>query len=455
MFWWYLGYSIEKVEKVFICPSLPSTGAPVAFVKKKDGGLRFCVDYCKLNAVTRKNRYPVPPRNKLLTVSNGSSMFSKIDLNGAYKLLIIKEDDEHSPAFETKYGTYEYLVMPFWLTNAPSAFQNLFTDIFYDLLGIYVVVYLDDSMVFSKYEEEDVTHVSIVPSRLRANNLFAKASKCLLHISSVEYLGYIVSSEGLKMDHAKFQQILKWLPPRNLKALQSFLGFSNFHHHFIKNYSKKISSLTSFLKKYSCFPLYEEALSQFHQIKEAFTTAPILLYQPFGKDIPAELNYEIHDKELLGIAWALKGWRAFLLSLSYPFEVLTNHSSFQYFMPSKVLTFSQGRWAEFMFYLTCCPGCLATLPDALSCRDNVYLESGGDLMSKNPMNFQLLIKKDKVQPSRFFSVKVNSFSNLIDSIQKELWKNSQYRSILQYLGKGKFVQDFSLDSPSPLRLFQD
>ncbi|MBW0583913.1 hypothetical protein O181_123628 [Austropuccinia psidii MF-1] len=221
-------------------------------------------------------------------------------------------------------------------------------------------------MVFSKSEEEHVTHVSTVLSRLRANNLFSKASKCLFHVSSVEYLGYVVSSEGLKMDQAKVQQILNWPPPRNLKALQSFLGFANFYHCFIKNYSKKISSLTSFLKKDSCFPLNEEALSQFHQLKEAFTTAPILSHfnpslptivetnasnyalgavmsqisdsgkHPIAfkihKLIPAELNYEIHDKELLGIVWALKRWRAFLLSLSSPFEVLTNHSSLQSFM---------------------------------------------------------------------------------------------------------------------------
>ncbi|MBW0593145.1 hypothetical protein O181_132860, partial [Austropuccinia psidii MF-1] len=115
-------------------------------------------------------------------------------------------------------------------------------------------------MVFSKSEEEHVTHVSTVLARCRSNNLFAKASKCLFHVSSVEYLGYVVSSEGLKMDQAKVQQILNWPPPRNLKALQSFLGFANFYRRFIKNYSKKISSLTSFLKKDSCFPLNEEAL---------------------------------------------------------------------------------------------------------------------------------------------------------------------------------------------------
>ncbi|MBW0582805.1 hypothetical protein O181_122520 [Austropuccinia psidii MF-1] len=237
------------------------------------------------------------------------------------------------------------------------------------------------------------------------------------------------------MDQAKVQQILNWPPPRNLKALQSFLGFANFYRRFIKNYSKKISSLTSFLKKDSHFPLNEEALRQFHQLKEAFTTAPILLYPPFRKLLPAELNYEIHDKELLGIVWALKRWRAFLLSISSPFEVLTDHSSLQYFMSSKILT----RWAEFLsefnLSITYRPGRLATLPDALSCQDDVYPERGEDLVSKNPMNYQKMIKQDEIQASKFFAVKVDLFSNLVDSIQKSLWQDSQYTSILENLGK--------------------
>ncbi|MBW0527033.1 hypothetical protein O181_066748 [Austropuccinia psidii MF-1] len=380
----------------------------------------------------QKNKYPVPPINQLLTVFNGSSIFSKIDLRGAYNLLRIKEADEHLTCFRTKYGSFEPLVMPFGLTNAPTPFQNL---------------------------EEHVTHVSTVLSRLGANNLFAQASKRLFHVSSVEYLGYVVSSEGLKMDQEKVQQILNWPPPRNLKALKSFLGFDNFYRRFIKNYSKKSSSLTSFLKKDSSFPLNEEALSQFHQLKEAFTTAPILLYPPFHKLIPAELNYEIHDKELLGIVWALKRWRAFLLSLSSPFEVLTDHSSLQYFMSSKVLTRRQACWAEFLsefhFSITYRPGRLATLPDALSRWDDVYPERGEDFISKNPMNLQQIIKQDEVQPSKFFAVKVEYFSNLIDSIQKKLWQDPQYRSILEDLGKGKSVQDYSLDSSSQLLLFKD
>ncbi|MBW0510623.1 hypothetical protein O181_050338 [Austropuccinia psidii MF-1] len=342
-------YISENVEKGFIRPSSYSTGEPVLFVQKKDGGLHLCVDYCKLNAVTRKNRYPVPPMNQLLTVFNGATIFSKINLRGAYNLLRIKEGDEHLTSFRTKYGIYEYLVMPFGLTNAPSSFQNLVNDIFSDFLDVFFVVYIDDIMVFSSSEEGHVKHVASVLQRLRDNNF-----------------------DGLKMYSSKVQQILNWPQPKNIMALQYFLGFANFYCHFIKNYSKKITSLTSLLTKDSTFIFNEEALSQFQLLKEAFTMAPILSHfnpslptivgtdasdyalgavmsqlhdsgkHPISFDIcqilPAELNYEIHDKELLGIVWALKRWRAFLLSLSNSFALLTDHSSLQYFMSSKVVT---------------------------------------------------------------------------------------------------------------------
>ncbi|MBW0505155.1 hypothetical protein O181_044870 [Austropuccinia psidii MF-1] len=249
------------------------------------------------------------------------------------------------------------------------------------------------------------------------------------------------------MDQAQVQQSLNWSPPRNIKALQSFLGFANFYSHFIKNYSKNISSLHSFLKEDSCFPLNEEALSQSNQLKKAFTTAPIpchfdpalpTIVATYASDyalgavlsqfsdsgkypiafyscklLPAERNYVIHDKELIGRVWALKRWRAFLLSLSSSFEVLTNDSSFQYFMSLKAHTFCQAFWAEFLsefhFSITYHPGCLATLPDALSCWDDIYLERGEDFISNNPINFQKLFKKDEVQPQRFFAVMVECF----------------------------------------------
>ncbi|MBW0542798.1 hypothetical protein O181_082513 [Austropuccinia psidii MF-1] len=161
--------------------------------------------------------------------------------------------------------------------------------------------------------------------------------------------------------------------------------------------------------------------------------------------LPAELSYEIHDKELLGIVWALKRWRAFLISLSNPFEVLTDDSSLQYFMSCKVLPCFQAHWAEFIsefhFTITYRPGRLATLPDALSCRDNVYPERGVDIISKNPQNFPQLIKQDGIQESRFFLIKVEIFSDLVERIQKEVWQDKDYKEILKKLARGELVSN--------------
>ncbi|MBW0533015.1 hypothetical protein O181_072730 [Austropuccinia psidii MF-1] len=252
----------------------------------------------------------------------------------------------------------------------------------------------------------------------------------------------------------------------NIKALQSFLGFANFYCHFIKNYSKKITSLTSILKKDSLFIFNEEALSQFQILKEAFNTALLLSHfnpslptivetdasdyslgavlsqvneagkHPIafdsGKLLPAELNYEIHEKELLGIVWALKRWRAFLLSLCNPFEVLTDHSPPQYFMSSKVLT----RYA-------------------LSHWDNMYPERGVDFISKNPQNFHQVVKQDWIQKSRFFSINVEIFSDLPDKIEKELWQVKDYKVILKQLARGESFTYYSLEPQAKLLLYKD
>ncbi|MBW0527980.1 hypothetical protein O181_067695 [Austropuccinia psidii MF-1] len=255
-------YISENVEKGFIRPSSSSTGEPVLFVKKKDGGICLCVDYHKLTAATRKNRHPAAPMNQLLTIFNGFTIFSKIHLCGAYNLLRIKEGDEHLTSFRTKYGSYDYLVMPFCLTNAPASFQNLVNDIFADFLDVFVVVYLDDIMVLSSSEEEHVKHVTSVLQRLRENNLFAKSSK-------------------------------------SIKALQSFLGFANFYRCFIKNYSKKITYLTSLLKKDSPFIFNDKALRQFQIVKEAFTTAPILAH--FNCSLPSIVETDASDYGLCAV----------------------------------------------------------------------------------------------------------------------------------------------------------
>ncbi|MBW0582484.1 hypothetical protein O181_122199, partial [Austropuccinia psidii MF-1] len=177
------------------------------------------------------------------------------------------------------------------------------------------------------------------------------------------------------------------------------------------------------------------------------------------KLLPDELNYEIHDMEPLGIVSALQCWKTFIISLSNPFEVLTDHSSLQYFMSSQVLTGCQAYWAEllseFHFTITYCPGRMATLPDALSRWDSMYPERGMDFISKNPQNFHQGIKQDGIQESRFFSIKVEIFSDLLDKIQKELWKDNDYKEILNQLARVESVPDYSLEPQAKLLLFQD
>ncbi|MBW0530255.1 hypothetical protein O181_069970 [Austropuccinia psidii MF-1] len=237
--------------------------------------------------------------NQLLTVFEGSTIFSKIDLHGAYNLLRVKEGDEHLPAFRTKYSSFEYLLMAFELTNALDSFQNLVNYIFSYLLYIFVVVYLDDIMVFSGSEEEHVKHVASVLQIMKDNSLFAKASKCVLHATSGEYLGYVFSSDGLKMHSSKVQKILHWPQPKNSKALQSFIDFAILHHGFIKNYSAKIPALNCLLKKNSCFVFNEEALSYFQILQEAFTTAPIL--SCFNPSVPTIVKTDFSDYALVDV----------------------------------------------------------------------------------------------------------------------------------------------------------
>ncbi|MBW0515066.1 hypothetical protein O181_054781 [Austropuccinia psidii MF-1] len=280
--------------------------------------------------------------------------------------------------------------MPFSLTNAPASFQNLVNDIFADFFDIFVVVYLDDIMVFPGSKEELVKHGASVLQRLRDNILFSKASKCVFHASSVEYLSYVVLSEGHKMDSSKVHKFSIGLSQRTSKHSNLFFALPTSIVVSLKMIAKKsLLSLPSSNKLLPSSSMRKLLVNDSGKHPIEFDSCKLL---------PAELNYEINNKELFGIVWALKRWRAFLLSLSASFEVLKDRSSLQYFMSSKVLTRHQAHWAEFLsefhFSITYHPGRLATLPDALSCWDNVYPERGVDFISKNPQNFHQVLKQN-------------------------------------------------------------
>src|SRR3954466_1707421 len=183
----------DLLEKGFIRPSISPFGAPVLFVYKKEGSLRLCVDYCALNKITIKNRYPLPRIEELMDRLAGAKYFSKIDLYSGYHQIRIKEEDISKTAFRTRYGHFEFCVLPFGLTNAPATFMTLMNDIFRDHLDKFVIVYLDDILVYSKTPEEHIKHLRSVLETLRKHNLYAKWSKCELFKQQVEYLGYYIS----------------------------------------------------------------------------------------------------------------------------------------------------------------------------------------------------------------------------------------------------------------------
>ena len=275
-------YIDENLAKGFIQHSKSPAGAPILFVKKKDGFLQMCVDYRGLNKVTIKNRYPLPLISGLLNQLGQVKIYTKIDLQRAYNLVRIKEGDEWKTAFRTRYGHFEDLVMPFGLTNKLTIFQHLMNDIFRQFLNNFVVCYLDDILIYSKDIKQHEEHVRLVFHKLHNADLYAKLEKCNFHQSQVEFLGYIVSCNGISMDQKKIQAVLGWATPKTIRDVQYFLGFVNFYWIFIKNYSKIAAPLT----RLTCEDKLDwnsGAEKAFQLLKIAFTTAPILIHPDFSK----------------------------------------------------------------------------------------------------------------------------------------------------------------------------
>ena len=428
----------ENLSIGFIRPTRSPCGAPVLFIKKKDGSLRLCVDFRGLNKITKKDRYPIPLIADLLDAPKKARIYTKIDLRHAYHLVRIAEGDEWKTAFRTRYGSFEWLVMPFGLTNAPAAFQRFMNDIFSDMLDVSVIVYLDDILIYSDNPAEHRRHVKEVLRRLRANGLYAAEKKCFFHQDKVEFLGFILSPEGLSMDEAKVKVIQDWPEPRKVKDVQSFLGFANFYRRFIQDYSKITVPLTRLTRKGTPWAWTEPCQQAFDELKTAFTTAPILTHwNPDAKilvetdasdyalaaiistyvdgDIhpiafhsrtftSTELNYDVHDKELLAIFEAFQKWRHYLEGTPNPVDVVTDHKNLEYFTTTKLLTRRQARWSEFLSQFNLVirfrPGKLGTKPDALTRRWDVYLKEGGSgYASVNPQNCRPVFTQEQLVSS--------------------------------------------------------
>ncbi|KAL0172961.1 hypothetical protein M9458_033272 [Cirrhinus mrigala] len=381
-------YVQEALAQGYIRPSTSPAASPFFFVAKKDGGLRPCIDYRALNQVTVKFSYPLPLVPSALEQLCGAQIYSKLDLRSAYNLVRIRRGDEWKTAFITPSGHYEYL--------------NFMNTIFQEYLNRFVIVYIDDILIYSPSLSEHIGHVKLVLQKLREFTLLLKAEKCKFHVTHTSFLGYIISPTGVCMDERKVVAISSWPTPTTVKELQRFLGFSNFYRRFIKNYSQVVSPLTSLLKNKPKKLTWPETADQaFLLLKQLFTQAPILIHPnpdlPFTVEVdasstgvgavlsqqpenhpcafsrkfnPAEANYDIGNRELLAVKLALEEWRHWLEGAWHPFTVLTDHKNLQYLREAKRMNSRQARWAlfftRFNFTITYRPGERNVQADALS-----------------------------------------------------------------------------------------
>lgn len=390
-------YIETNLEKGFIRPSSSPYGAPVLFIKKPHGGgLRLCVDYRALNRVTIKNRYPLPLITELFDRLRKAKYFSKLDLRAAYHLIRVALGEEWKTAFRTRYGHFEYLVMPFGLTNAPATFQSYINTALRTALDKFSIAFIDDILVYSETLEEHIQHVRQILQILLDHGLYVSLEKCKFHVQEVNFLGFLITPNGIAMEPERVATINEWPVPTSLLDIQVFLGFCNFYRRFIKAYSRVALPITALLRKGSRpFDWTEQAQHAFEQLKRLFTQAPILrhfdptlpiylytdasgfaisaiLCQKDERDLlhpvafwsrksnPAECNYDIHDTEMLAIVSAFQHWRHYLEGASHTVTVYTDHKNLEVFMSTKVLNRRQARWAELLagydFVLAHTPG---------------------------------------------------------------------------------------------------
>src|SRR5437773_2823677 len=395
----------EMLDKGFIRESSSPAAAPLLLAAKPGGGVRICHDYRGLNAVTVKNRYPLPLIRATLDALCNAKFYTKLDVIAAFNRIRVAEGHEWLTAFITRFGLFEMLVTPFGLCNAPATFQNYINHVLHDALDDYCIAYLDDVLVFSRTREEHAKYVREIITRLGNAGLQIDINKSEFYTKKTKYLGLIISTDGMSMDPENVQVIQAWKDPTSVKELQQFLGFANFYRRFIQGYSAVVSPMTQLLRKEVPWSWGPDQTAAFGALKTAFTTAPVLAYYDYNKRTVVETdasnwasggvlsqadadgklrpvaffsakhsapecNYEIYDKELLAIVKALEEWRPELQGTTDAFEIITDHKNLQTFMTTKQLNQRQVRWAEFLsqfnFVITYRPGSKAILPDALS-----------------------------------------------------------------------------------------
>jgi hypothetical protein len=266
----------ELLDKGFVRPSSSPWGAPVLLVKKKDNSRRLCIDYRELNVVTVKNRYPLPRIDDLFDQLGGAAVFSKMDLRSGYHQVRVKAADVQKTAFRTRYGHYEFLVMPFGVTNAPAVFMDLMNRIFLPYLDKFVVVFLDDILVYSRNREEHAEHLRTVLQVLRENQLYRKLSKCEFWLDRVAFLGHVITGEGISVDPEKISAVKEWPVPKSVPEVRSFLGLAGYYRKFVQDFSKIAGPLTKLTRKGERFVWSDVCETAFVELKGRLTTTSVL-----------------------------------------------------------------------------------------------------------------------------------------------------------------------------------
>ncbi|GJY42709.1 putative reverse transcriptase domain-containing protein [Tanacetum coccineum] len=267
----------ELQEKGFIRPSHSPWGAPVLFVKKKDGAMRMCIDYRELNKLTIKNRYPLPRIDDLFDQLQGACCFSKIDLRSGYHQLRVREEDIPKTAFRTRYGHFEFTVMPFGMTNAPAIFMDLMNRVCKPYLDKFVIVFIDDILIYSKSEEEHEVHLKTILDLLKKEKLYAKFSKCEFWLKEVQFLGHVVNHDGIHVDPSKVESVKNWKTPESSTEIRSFLGLAGYYRRFIENFSKIAKPLTLLTQKNKTYVWGDEQEEAFCILNEKLCNAPVFI----------------------------------------------------------------------------------------------------------------------------------------------------------------------------------
>jgi hypothetical protein len=369
----------DLLAKGLISPSTSQYGSPVIFALKSDGTYRMCIDMRALNKVTVRNRYPLPRIDQLLDSLQGAKVFSSIDLQSGYYQIRIKPEDEHKSAFKTPRGLYQFKVLSMGMTNAPATFQYVMNKLFKDELGISVLIYLDDVLIFSPSAETHVKHVEAVLKRLQDNHYFAKLSKCEFEKPELKFLGHIVGVNGIKPDPSKISVVEKWPLPQNVSDVRSFLGLATYFRKFVQGFSKLACPLHDLTKKeikWNAETWSAKCQASFDGLKTALTNAPTLAMPDFTKPfeiiadasitglgavllqeghpicfesrrlIPAEVNYTTTKQELLAVMHALEAWRCYVEGVT--FNIVSDHHPLTYLMTQPSLSRRQARWLELL-----------------------------------------------------------------------------------------------------------